>query len=158
MGDLNIYNLSFKDITLEKLDVNSPVHISVMESMRDYTATEMCYDVLRDVEAEKENRSSRNCFLAKNSNGYFGYINISDDREGDRILCYIIQEKLRGMGLGKVLLSYVSDYLLDSNIASSVKMYISRKNVASINVASFCGFEPKGSAGGDMIQYHKTRL
>lgn len=157
MGDLNIYELSFKDITLEKLDVNSTVHIDIMESMRDYTATEMCYDVLRDVEAEKENRSSRNCFLARNENGYFGYINISDDRDGDRIVCYIIQEKLRGIGLGKVLLSYVSDYLLDSSIASSVKMYISRKNVASVNVASFCGFEPINYAGGDMIQYRKTR-
>ena len=156
MGDLNIFEIPLGDITLEKLDVTNEKHLKAIDTMRDYTAMEMCYDVQIDVNSAVAGREE-NSFLAKNSDGYFGYVNISDDREGDRILCYIVQEKLRGKGLGKIMLTSVSDYLINSSLASSVKLYINKKNLAGIGLAVSCGFEREGIVNTDMINYSKKK-
>ena len=156
MGDLNIFEIPLGDITLEKLDITNDKHLKTMEDMRDYTAMEMCYDVLLDVNAAALGKEE-NSFLVKNEEGYFGYVNISDDKDGDRILCYIVQEKLRGMGLGKIMLTSVSDYLINNGIASSVRLYINKKNSAGAGLAVSCGFERKGIVNTDMINYSKKK-
>lgn len=158
MGDLKVFEIPLEKITLVRVDINNQIHKNIMNSMRDYMAREMCYDVHLDVEAlEKKNYAGRNCFLVKNDEDYFGYMHISDDYQGERTLAYIVQEKLRGKGLGKVMLTSVSDYLLDSGIADSVNLYIDRRNSVGRKLAISCGFERRANIGVTMCEYSRKK-
>ena len=156
MGDLNVFKIPLEKMTLEKLDVHDQRHLKVVEGFRDPLAMEMCYDVQLDVKALADGRE-KNSFLVKNNDGYFGYVHISDNIDDERVLCYIVQEKLRGKGLGKIMLTGVSDYLLDSNFASTLKLYINKSNYISANLAVQCGFEKGHYVGADMVDYYKRK-
>lgn len=157
MGDLKISEIPLEKCTLVRVNVKDENHIKMVENFRDPVAMEMCYDVKLDVEPSGP-WDQKNIFLAKNDeDGYFGYMRISEDIGGDRVLCYIVQEKLRGKGLGKIMLGNVSDYLLDSNLASRLKLYIDKSNYISSNLAMQCGFEKGHYVGADMVDYYKSK-
>lgn len=52
---------------------------------------------------------------------------------------------MRGKGMGKIMLTSVSDYLLNSGLASSVLLFVKRNNVSGNMLARSCGFEKKES-------------
>lgn len=157
MGDLKIFEIPLENMTLIKFNVYDDKHMNILEEFRDPLAMAMCYDVRVDLERSYVN-DQKNIFLVKNdADDYFGYMRISEDMDGERILCYIVQEKFRGKGLGKVMLANVSDYLLDSNLASSLKLYINKSNYISANLAMQCGFEKGHYVGGDMIDYYRSK-
>lgn len=157
MGDLKISEIPLGKMTLVKFDLEDKNHREIVERFRDPLAMEMCYDVRSDLKRSYVD-DQKNIFLAKNDeDGYFGYMRISEDMDGDRVLCYIVQEKLRGKGLGRVMLTSVSDYLLDSKLASRLKLYINKSNYISSVLAISCGFEFGHYVGGDMIDFYKSK-
>lgn len=157
MGDLKVYEIPLENITLEKFNVRNKQHMEMIERFRDPLAREMCYDVRLDVALTLSGKVGKNNFLVKNDNEYFGYIQISDDISGERTLCYIVQEKLRGKGLGKIMLNSVSDYLLENNLASTLKLCISKSNYVSAKLAMQCGFEKGNYVGGNMVGYYRKK-
>ena len=149
-------DLFLENLTLERLDIWNKVHREVVNGLRDATAKEMCYDIMIDVDNDMEVKNSAgNLFLAKNNDGYFGYIKISNVWNDEIVLASVIQEKLRGQGLGKVLLTSVSDYLLNNGDASSIKLYVKHKNDVCIGLVEGCGFEKVCDSSKDVSIYCK---
>lgn len=140
MRDLGFANLSFDNFELEALDVLNDRHVEILNTFRDKTALEMCYDVMTDVRDEMVYKCCQGTFLAKNDEGYFGYVYISDNYEGQREMAYIIQENVRKKGLGTIMVTSISDFLLSSDLANSVYLFVRPDNVAGIKLATKCGF------------------
>lgn len=159
MDALNINKIYLDDITLEKVDITKKEHLNAVEEMRDYVAKEMCYDIKTDIAAIRKG-GTRDNFLIRQSQeqNYIGYINISENSKGENVLCYIVKKQYRNRGFGKIILTSISDYLLENNILSSIQLYISRDNPASSKIARSCGFEPKCYSGGSMIKYQKVKV
>lgn len=148
-------DLFLENLVLEKLNIWDKTHKEVIKGFRDSFAREMCYDIMIDIDNDMEVRNSAgNLFLAKNDDGYFGYIKISNVWNDEIVLVSIIDEKLRGQGLGKVLLTSVSDYLLD-NDASTIKLYIKNKNDVCVKLVKSCGFEKIGDSSEVVSIYCK---
>lgn len=150
-------DLLFDEFCLEALDILNEGHIDVMEKFRDKVAVDMCYDVMVDVERTKEQLCQcEDYYLIKNSNGYFGYLCISDRFSGEKELSYIIQENLRQKGLGTVVLNTISKYLLEEDVdTSSVILDIKTNNVSGIKLAVKCGFIEVESQDRDYVTYEK---
>lgn len=142
MADLSSIDLSFQNFCLEKLDVWNEEHVSILKEFRDDDALDMCYDVLVDIELGREYSSQDdNLYLAKNSDGYFGYLCITNSIDGNRELAYIVQDKVRRKGLGTIMLNTVSNFLLDEDVnTSNIFLQISPNNDAGIKLATKCGF------------------
>lgn len=157
MGDLNVGKIPLGKITLEKVNLHSDCHIKAIDMMRDKTAIDMCYDINEDIYAEKLDRSFGNPFLVKQDSQYVGYMYVSDEYDGERILAYIVEESVRGKGLGKIMLTSVSDYLFKYCDTSSLKLYINKENIASINLAVSCGFNKTNVTDGVLYGYDKKR-
>ena len=111
-------------------------------------------DIDNDLEVKN---SAGNLFLAKNDDGYFGYMKISNIWNDEIVLVSVIQENLRGQGLGKILLTGVSDYLLDNDV-SNIKLYIKNKNEPCINMVKSCGFEKVGDSSEEVSIYCKKKI
>lgn len=154
MGDLKVNKIPLDKITLEKVNLHRNCHIKAMDSMRDKTAVDMCYDVYEDM---KQDQLYGNSFLVKGDSKYIGYMYVSDEYDGERILAYIINEKLRGKGLGKVMLTSVSEYLFEHGNTRTLKLYINKDNVAGINLAVSCGFSKTSVSDGILCGYDKKR-
>ena len=79
MGDLRSIDLSFDGFKLESLDVWNEEHVSILKEFRDDDALDMCYDVLVNIERERSRLlQDDNLYLAKNDEGYFGYLCITN--------------------------------------------------------------------------------
>lgn len=149
-------DLFLENLTLEKLDIGDKKHKEFVKDLRDVSAREMCYDIMIDIDNDMEVKNSAgNLFLAKNSDGYFGYMKISNVWNDEIVLVSIIQEKLRGQGLGKILLTSVSDYLLNNGDASTIKLYIKNKNDVCIRLVKNCGFEKMCDSSENVSVYCK---
>ena len=157
MGDLNVGKIPLGKIALEKVNLHSDCHIKAIDTMRDKTAIDMCYDIYEDIAAEKRGQSFGNPFFVKQDSKYVGYMYVSDQYDGERILAYIVEESVRGKGLGKVMLTSVSDYLFKCCDTTSLKLYINNKNQASINLAVGCGFNKTTVTDGVLCGYDKKR-
>ncbi len=140
MRDLNVFRIPLDGFSLERVDINNRDHIRVIKGLRDRTAKKMCFDVRDDIKKMKSGRDVGNRFLVKSDDDYLGYMYISNDHNNERVLSMIVNKKLRGKGYGKVILTGVSDYLLKSGIASSVRLYIKNENIQSTRMALACGF------------------
>lgn len=149
-------DLFLENLVLEKLDIWDKKHKEAIKHVRDNVAREMCYDVMIDIDNDLEVKNSAgNLFLAKNNDGYFGYMKISNVWNGEIVLVSIIDEKLRGQGLGKVLLTSVSDYLLNSGDAENIKLYIKKNNLSCIKMVEGCGFTNHGQSSENVFVYCK---
>ena len=157
MGDLKVSKIPLGRVTLEKVNLHSDCHMKAIDTLRDKTAVEMCYDINEDIYAEKMERSFGNPFLVKQDSQYVGYMYVSDEYDGERILAYIIEESVRGKGLGKIMLTSVSDYLFKCCDTSVLKLYINKDNIASINLAISCGLSKTGVSDGILCGYDKKR-
>ena len=158
MEDLEVFTIILDDIKLEKIDVWDKKHIKALKGLRDMKARKMCYDVKQDIRAAKKGNPFGNNFLVKKDDEYFGYMHISQDFDGERVLSYIVQKEMRGKGFGKVMLTSVSNYLLNNGIASSVSLYVMRDNMSGNMLARSCGFEKIGSNdNNDLDIYSKSR-
>ena len=155
MRDLEFFVLPLGDIKLEKLDIHNKKHIKAVRGLRDFKARTMCYDVKQDLDYIKRGIDEGNNFLVRNDDGYFGYIQISNDYEGTRVLSYVIQKKVRGKGLGKIMLTRVSNYLLDNNLADKIKLYVKRKNVVGKRLVESCGFGIESTKIEDVDAYSR---
>ena len=140
MRDLNVFRIPLDGFSLERVDISNKDHVKVIKGLRDRTAKRRCFDVRDDIKKMKSGRDVGNRFLVKSDDDYLGYMYISNDHNNERVLSMIVQEKLRGKGYGKLLLTSVSDYLLKNGIASSIRLYIKNGNIQSTRVALACGF------------------
>lgn len=140
MHDLELFTIVLDDIKLERIDVLNKRHIKALKGLRDFKARKMCYDVKQDIRVAKKGGSNGNNFLVTKDDEYVGYMHISNDYNGERVLSYIVQKQMRGKGLGKVMLTGVSDYLLDSGLASSVSLFVKHKNLSGNMLALSSGF------------------
>lgn len=157
MGDLKIGKIPLGEINLIKFNPNKGKHMKVVESLRDKTAVDMCYDVYQDVDALKKDTLMGNPYLVKKNDDFIGYMYISDEFDGERILAYIIDKKLRGKGLGKVMLTSVGDYLFEHCGTSTIKLYINKNNTQGINLALRCGFYRTNITDGILEGYNKNK-
>lgn len=158
MHDLEIFTIIVGDIKLERIDVLNKKHIKALKGLRDFRARKMCYDVKQDIQIAKKGGSNGNNFLVKKDKQYVGYMHISNDYNGERVLSYIVQKKMRGKGLGKVMLSGVSDYLLDNDFASSVSLFVKRKNLSGNMLALSSGFEKvEGNVNSGFEVYSRSK-
>lgn len=157
MRDLEFFELPLGPIKLERLDVWNEKHIKTVRKLRDFEARIMCYDLKGLVDDEKHNREeSGNPFLVKDSelDKYIGYMYISNRHvNGERVLSYIVNKKLRNKGYGKVMLTNVTRFLFDENLADRVELYIRDANVVSKHVAVSCGFESLGQSSSDIEKF-----
>lgn len=150
-------NLELEGVTLEKLDIWNKTHREVVNRLRDSLAREMCYDIMIDIDNDMEVKNSAgNLFLAKNNEGYFGYMKISNIWNDEIVLVSVIDERLRGQGLGKNLLNSISDYLLDNNEVSTIKLYVKNKNDICVGLVKSCGFEKTGDSSERVSVYCKS--
>lgn len=158
MGDLKLGKIPLGNVTLERLDVCRDKHLRVLGTLRDDVAIEMCYDVQYEIK-EQENgvEPIGNHFLFKNDGRYCGYVYISDEYKGERTLAYIVQEKVRCRGIGKVMLTSVSKYLFDCCDTASLKLNINNDNTAGIGLATSCGFIPNSFTDSDVIRYGRKK-
>lgn len=140
MRDLEVFRIPLDGFSLEKVDIDNRDHVRVIKGLRDRTAKRMCFDIRDDIKKMKSGRDVGNRFLVKSDDDYLGYMYVSNDHNNERVLSMIVQEKLRGKGYGKVILTGVSDYLLKSGIASSVRLYIKNENIQSTRMSLACGF------------------
>ena len=154
MGDLKVNKIPLGKITLEKVNLHRNCHIKALDSMRDKTAVDMCYDVYEDM---KQDQLYGNSFLVKGDSQYIGYMYVSDMYDGERILAYIVNEKLRGKGLGKVMLTSVSEYLFKCADTKILKLYVNKENTPGVNLAISCGFSKTGVSDGILCGYDKKR-
>ena len=69
-----------------------------------------------------------------------GYVFISKIIKYDIYLEYSILKEYRGKGLGKLLLSEISNYLIDNYNIKSIMLDIDPSNVPSIMTAVSCGY------------------
>ena len=145
MRDLEVFRIPLDGFSLERVDINNRDHIRVIKGLRDRTAKKMCFDVRDDIKKMKSGRDVGNRFLVKSDDDYLGYMYISNDHNNERVLSMIVNKKLRGRGYGKIILTGVSDYLLKSGMASSIRMYIKDENIPSAKMALGCGFERERS-------------
>lgn len=145
MRDLEVFRIPLDGFSLERVDINNRDHIRVIKGLRDRTAKKMCFDVRDDIKKMKSGRDVGNRFLVKSDDDYLGYMYISNDHNNERVLSMIVNKKLRGKGYGKIILTGVSDYLLKSGMASSIRMYIKDENIPSAKMALGCGFERERS-------------
>lgn len=145
MRDLEVFRIPLDGFSLEKIDINNKEHIKTIKGLRDRTAKKMCYDIGGDIQKIKSGRDEGNRFLVKSDSDFIGYMYISNNHSDVRVLSMIIQKKLRGRGYGKIILTGVSDYLLKSGMASSIRMYIKDENIPSAKMALGCGFERERS-------------
>lgn len=157
MGDLKIGKIVLGDITLVRANPNKGKHIKVFDSLRDETAVKMCYDVYDDIKLDKIGSLMGTPYLAKYNDDFIGYLYISDDYDGERILAYIIEEKVRGKGLGKIMLTGISDYLFNNSLTSTLKLYINKDNQPGINLALGCGFYKTNVSDGTLVGYNKNK-
>lgn len=141
MRDLELFTIVVDDMKLERIDILNKKHIKALKGLRDFKARKMCYDVKQDISTAKKGGSNGNNFLVNKDDQYIGYMHISNDYNGERVLSYIVQKKMRGKGFGKVMLTSVSDYLLDNGLASSVSLFVKHKNLSGNLLAQSCGFE-----------------
>lgn len=160
MGDLSSIELSFQDFSLEKVDVWNEEQVLLLRKFRDAHALEMCYDVLFDVEAGR-NYSSQddNLYFVKNSDGYFGYLCITNSIDGNRELAYIIEESVRKSGLGTILLTSVSDFLLNEDVNTfTLFLQVKRDNIGGIKLATKCGFVESVPSRYDHYDTYQKKL
>lgn len=161
MRDLEFFELPLGSLKLERLDVWNEKHVKVTRGLRDLTARTMCYDLKGLVDDQRHYRDgSGNYFLVKDKekNDYVGYMCISNRHVGgERVLSYIVQKKLRNMGYGKIMLTSVSDFLLEHDLANEIQLFIKKENVPSVSVATSCGFERVRPTMGHMEKFSKKR-
>lgn len=157
MRDLEVFRIPLGKFTLERIDINNKSHIKAIKSLRDRKAKNMCFDVLEDIKKIKKGQETGNTFLVKFADNYAGYVYISNDHDSERTVSMIVQKKLRGSGYGKIILTGVSDYLLKSGIASSVRLYIKNKNVESSKMALSCGFDKDNDLTSDTSSFLRRK-
>ena len=157
MRDLEVFKIPFDNFSLERIDINNKKHIKAIRGLRDRKARRMCFDIGEDIQRIKKGKEIGNRFLVNSNDNYIGYMYISNDHDGERILSMIVQEKLRGKGYGKIILTGVSDYLLKNGIASSIRLYIKNKNVESSRMALSCGFEKTESQISGTSSYFRKK-
>lgn len=158
MRDLEIFTIILDDIKLERMDILNKKHIKALKGLRDFKARKMCYDVKQDIHAAKKGSSDGNNFLVKKDEQYIGYMHISNNYNGKRVLSYIVQKNMRGQGYGKIMLSNVSDYLLDNDLASSVSLFVKHKNLSGNMLAKSCGFKKVDSnVSSDVEVYSRSK-
>lgn len=158
MRDLNIYKLPLESITLEQIDIFNKQHIKAIKGLRDIEARRMCYDLKQDIYYGKRGTLIGNNFLLRKDNNYIGYLFISNEWDGCRTLSYIINKKMRGRWLGTIVLTSVSDYLLNNGFATSIELNVKHKNIAGNLLALKCGFIKKGSSGCEVENYFKKKV
>lgn len=144
MSDLEIYKIPLGSVFLEKIDVTNGKHVEALQGMRDDQAKEMCYDVQLTVEMEKNGIHLGNNFLVKDGDSYVAFVAISHQKKGERTISAIVQEKMRDCGYGRIILTGVSDFLLNNKLASSLRLNINKNNLPSIHLAESCGFSCDG--------------
>ena len=81
-----------------------------------------------------------NNFLVRDGDFYVAYAAISDVKNRERTLAAIVQDKVRGQKYGKILLSGISEFLLNNKYALSLKLHIAKTNLSSIHLAESCGY------------------
>lgn len=62
---------------------------------------------------------------------------------------------MRGQGYGKIILTGISEYLLNNKLASSLKLYINKNNLPSIHVAESCDFVYEGTDRDDRCAFSR---
>lgn len=144
MRDLEIYSIPLDKIVLERLNPNDKVHKKAILKMRDFHGKRMMFDIKQEFDKIKKNRDVGNSFLIKNTNNYIGYIFISNLNKNERAISMLIEKKMRNMGYGKIVLNSVSEYLFKENLLKSLKVYVKKNNLSSINMVKSCGFEEQG--------------
>lgn len=161
MSDLEFFELPLGNIKLERLDVWNKRHIKAVRGLRDINAKKFCYDLKGTVEDEKSGRGHcGNSFLVKDkeSDEYVGYIYISNEHPGnERVLSYIIQKKMRGMGYGKIILTMVSDFLFEYGLADKLTLYINKDNIPGIKLATGSGFKRMGFGYSEKIDEYSRK-
>lgn len=161
MRDLEFFEMPIGKIKLERLDVWNKRHIKETRGLRDLKARTMCFDLNGLVNDYKRGRDrSGSSFLVKDKENdmYIGYVYISNRHSnGERVLSYIVNKKLRNRGYGTIMITSVSDYLLEHDLANEVQLYIRENNSASMQVALKSGFKNVGSISGDMEKFSKRR-
>ena len=157
MKDLEFFEVPLGPIKLERLNVCDEKHIKAVCKLRDFQARTMCYDLKGLVDDMKRSGdSSGNPFLVKDNalDAFIGYMYISNRHiGGERVLSYIVNKRLRNKGYGKIMLTSVTDFLFDEELASGVELYIRDANVASKHVAVSCGFESVGESSSGIEKF-----
>lgn len=158
MEDLDIYSIPLEKIKLERMDVWNKKHVKALKGLRDATAKKMCYDVKSKIRDAKKEGLSGNDFLVRNNenDNYFGYVHISNEHNGVRTLSYIVSKKLRGQGIGKIILTGVSDYLLENGLATTVSLCVKKENLVGMRLVESCGFEKRESVF-DIVDLYSRR-
>lgn len=158
MKELNVYQIPLDNFILERIDPNNKIHKKEIKNMRDHQGKKMMFDIKYDLKKIKNHRSVGNSFLIKASEQYVGYTYISgldvNDRRG---ISMLVKKELRNKGLGKIILTSISDYLLNNEYADNISVCIKNKNTASINMATKCGFVLDDAITKDTSIYRRKK-
>lgn len=94
----------------------------------------------RLVNNKKEIFELDSAYLVYLSNQIIGYLFVSDIQKYKIYIEYSILNKHRKKGFGKLLLSEITDYILENYEVKEIALDIDVSNLPSINLAESCGY------------------
>ncbi len=132
-------------LSLVAFNKNRPEHITFLKQLvSDESIKTWFGGISASLLHSKDNQFLNRGFFVSLETRLIGYVQIGAfyPEEGSVYLRYAISANERKKGLGKLLLSEVTDYIFARMPAvKNVKLKIDNKNTASLNTALSCGFK-----------------
>lgn len=136
-------NLKLNNIVLSSYDKDNDRHRKVLLEFLGESKSNYIHDIdrrLKNNYNKKENNIFDRGYLVSLNNNIVGYIFISKIIRDEIFLEYSIIKSYREKKIGKLLLSDVTNYLLDNYNIKSIVLDIEPSNVPSIMTAVSCGY------------------
>lgn len=136
-------NVQLENISLLIYDNNNEIHNQVLNQFEGESKSQYIHDIKERIKnsCNKKNFPFDMGFLVSINNEIIGYIFISKNILDQVYLEYSLLKKYRGNKYGKLILSEVSDYLMNEYNIKSLVLDIDPSNTPSIRTAIGCGYE-----------------
>ena len=135
--------LKLDNIILYTYDDNNLIHKKVLLNFMNESKSNYIHDIDRRLKNnfnKKENNIFDRGYLVSLNNNIVGYIFISKIIKDEIFLEYSIIKGYRGKKIGKLLLSDVSNYIMENYNIKSILLDIEPSNIPSLITAVNCGY------------------
>lgn len=134
--------IELNNIVLSSYNEEDIKHNNLISKFLNNSSSNYVHDIDRRLMDNKRKNDSifDKGYIVSLNNNLIGYIFISKLIKDDIYLEYSILKEYRGKGLGKMLLSEISNYLMDNYNIKSIVLDIDPSNIPSIMTAVSCGY------------------
>ena len=133
--------INIKNINLESFDSSDIRHFLAKKELTTDSSSEFVHQIDERLILNKDNKFGfEKGYLVSLNKEIVGYLYISSFFNQKVYLEYSIIKEYRKKGLGKLLLSEITDYLCDNYNIKEIILNIDISNLASMNLASSVGY------------------